>query len=219
MKGNAMSEIDRLALAASLTPQQQREGEAAGMRTHRDSPMRRKMASGRVVWLARYTRPDGTRAYWKPDWNRGSATFEQRRDAQRAIDEAHLYNERHGWGRPETVGAYLEAWTSRHPRRERTSANYEQRISRVLDVEVEGRPLADWRLRDLRRRHAIALVDHLLVEQGRTLGGAVAILRSLSAMVEDAITDELAEINPFKGIKLGRNECSRSFEQIKRAIG
>ena len=25
--------------------------------------------------------------------------------------------------------------------------------------------------------------------------------------------------NPFNGIKLDRNECSRSFEQIKRAIG
>jgi hypothetical protein len=214
-----MSEIDRLAVSGSLMPEQPRDGETRGMATHRDSPMRRKMASGRVVWLARYTRPDGTRAYWKPDWNRGSATFEQRRDAQRAIDEAHLYNDRHGWGRPETVGAYLEAWTSRHPRRERTSATYEQRISRVLDVEVEGRQLADWRLCDLRRRHAIALVDHLLVEQGRTLGGAVAIVRSLSAMVEDAITDDLAEINPFKAIRLDRNECLRSFEEIKRAIG
>jgi hypothetical protein len=214
-----MSEIDRLALPASVMPQQRRDREAAASRTHRDSPMRRMMASGRVVWLARYTRPDGTRAYWKPEWNGGRATFEQRRDAQRAIDEAHLYNDRHGLGRPDTVGAYLETWTSRHPRFERTSAKYEHRISRVLDVKVEGRPLANGRLRDLRRRHALALVDYLLVEQGRTLGGVVTILRSLSAMAEDAITDDLAETNPFNGIKLDRNECSRSFEQIKRAIG
>ena len=123
------------------------------------------MASGRVVWLARYTRQDGTRAYWKPEWNGGRATFEQRRDAQRAIDEAHLYNDRHGWGRPDTVGAYLETWASRHPRPERTGAKYEHRISRVLDVKVEGRPLANWRLRDLRRRHALALVDHLLIRR------------------------------------------------------
>jgi hypothetical protein len=120
--------------------------------------MRRKMASGRVVWLARYTRPDGRRD-WKQEWNEGRATVEQRRDAQRTIDEAHLYNDRHGCGRPDTVAAYLETWTSRHPRPERTSAKYEHRISRVLDVEVGGRPLADWCLRDLRRRHAIALVD------------------------------------------------------------
>jgi hypothetical protein len=71
----------------------------------------------------------------------------------------------YGWGGPDTVAAYLETWTSRHPRPERTSAKYEQRISRVLDVKVDGRPLADCRLRDLRRRHALALVDHLLVEQ------------------------------------------------------
>jgi hypothetical protein len=131
------------------------------MGTHRDIPMGRKMASGRIVWLARYTRPDGTRAYWKPKWNGGRATFEQRRDAQRAIDEARLY---HGRGRPDTVGAYLEIWTSRHPRLERTSAEYEHRISRVLDVNVEGRPLANWCLRDLRRHHA--LVDYPLVEEG-----------------------------------------------------
>src|SRR5207249_4730564 len=83
-EGSAMSEIDRLALPASVMPQQRGDGEAAAWRTHRDSPMRRKMASGRVVWLARYTRQDGTRAYWKPEWNGGRATFEQRRDAQRA---------------------------------------------------------------------------------------------------------------------------------------
>jgi hypothetical protein len=134
--------------------------------------MRRKMASGRVVWLARYTRPDGTRAYWKPEWNGGCATFEQRRDAQRAIDEAHAYQGRPGWGTPDTVGAYLETWASRHPRPGSTSAKYEHRISRVLDVEVEGRPLADWCLRELRGSHAIALADHMLIEQGRTLGGS-----------------------------------------------
>jgi hypothetical protein len=197
-----MSEIDRLALPASATPEQRGNGEAVGMRTHRDSPMRRKMASGRVVWLARYTRPDGTRVYWKPAWNRGRATFEHRCDAQRAIDEAHVYHDRRGWGRPDTVGAYLETWTSRHPRPERTSALYEHRISRVLDVELDGRPPADWRLRELRQRHAIALVEHMLVEQGRTLGKVVTILRSLNAMVEDAFTDDLAELNPSKGSSL-----------------
>jgi hypothetical protein len=181
--------------------------------------MRRKMASGRIRWLARYTHPDGTRAYWRPEWNRGSATFKNKWDAQRAIDEAHLYHARHGWGTPDTVRAYFETWTSRHPRPERTNATYEHRISRVLDVAVEGRPLADWRLRELRRRHAMVLVDHMLVEQGRTVGGVLTMLRSLSAMAEDAITDDLAEINPFKEIKLGGNESPRRFEQIKRVVG
>jgi hypothetical protein len=175
------------------------------MKAHRDSPMRRKVA-GKVLWLARYTRPDGTRAYWKPDWNGGRATFNHKRDAQRAIEEAHAYHARFQWGGPDTVGAYLESWTARHPRSERTNATNEHRIGRVLDVEVEGRPFADWRLRELRRRHALALVDHMLVDQGRTVSGVLNILRSLSAMAEDAITDDLAEINPFKGIKLRAND-------------
>ena len=85
----------------------------------------------------------------------------------------------------------------------------------MLDVEVEGRPLADWCLRELGGSHAIALADHMLIEQGRTLGGVVTILRSLSAMVEDAITDDLVEINRFKGIKLGHNECSRSLNRSR----
>ena len=210
-----MSEIDRLALPASATLEQRGNCEAVGMRTHRDSPMRRKMASGRVVWLARYTRPDGTRAYWKPEWNRGRATFEHRCDAQRAIDEAHVYHDRRGWGRPDTVGAYLETWTSRHPRPERTGATYEHRISRVLDVELDGRPLADWRLRELRQHHATALVEHMLVEQGRTLGGVVTILRSLSAMVEDAITDDLAELNPFKGSSLAGRSAREALNRSR----
>jgi hypothetical protein len=74
-------------------------------------------------------------------------------------------------------------------------------------------------MRELRRHHATALVEHMLLEQGRTLGGVVNILRSLSAMVEDAITDDLAEHNPLKGIKLCGNECSQSFGQVKRVIG
>jgi hypothetical protein len=110
-----MSEIDRLALPASAKPEQRGNGEAVGMRTHRDSPMRRKMASGRVVWLARYTRSDGTRAYWKPEWNGGRATFKHTCDAQRAIDEAHVYHARHGWETPDTVGACFEPGRSVKP--------------------------------------------------------------------------------------------------------
>jgi integrase len=57
-------------------------------------------------------------------------------------------------------------------------------------------------MRELRRRHALALVDHMLREQGRATTGVVGILRSLSAMAEDAITDEVADLNPFKGIRI-----------------
>jgi integrase len=69
-------------------------------------------------------------------------------------------------------------------------------------VEVEGIPLKDWPLRELRRRHALVLVDHMLRTEGRATTGAVGILRALSAMAEDAITDEVCDLNPFKGIRI-----------------
>jgi integrase len=100
------------------------------------------------------------------------------------------------------VGAYFATWTERHPRSERTNATNEHRIGRLVDVEVEGIPLRDWPLRELRRRHALVLVDHMLKTEGRATTGAVGILRSLSAMAEDAITDEVCDLNPFKGIRI-----------------
>jgi integrase len=169
---------------------------------HRESPMRRGLPGGRVMWLARYTRPDGARAYWKPDWNGGRATFALRREAQRAIEEAYAYHERYGLSAPETLGEYFASWTARHPRAERTNATNRHRIERVLEIEVEGKVLRDWPLRELRRRHALAVVDHLLRVQGRARNGAVNILRSLSALAEDAITDEVAEVNFIKGVRV-----------------
>lgn len=96
----------------------------------------------------------------------------------------------------------FETWTDRHPRSERTNATNEHRIGRLVDVEVEGIALKDWPLRELRRRHALVLVDHMLKNEGRATTGAVGILRALSAMAEDAITDEVCDLNPFKGIRV-----------------
>lgn len=61
-------------------------------------------------------------------------------------------------------------------------------------------------MRELRRRHALALVDYMLRVQGRATTGVVGILRSLSAMAEDAITDEVADLNPFKGTRVRSND-------------
>jgi integrase len=61
-------------------------------------------------------------------------------------------------------------------------------------------------MRELRRRHSFALVDHMLRVQGRATTGVVGILRSLSAMAEDAITDEVADLNPFKGVRVRAND-------------
>jgi integrase len=167
----------------------------------RESPIRRTYASGKVVWVARYTGPDGKQHIAKPKWNRGKGTFDRKADAQQAIDEAYGLS-----GRPDTLGEYFTNWTAKHPRSERTNATNEHRISRVVDVEIEGVPLEGWPLRELRRRHALVLVDHMLRVHGRATTGAVGILRALSAMAEDAITDEVADLNPFKGIRIRAND-------------
>jgi hypothetical protein len=163
----------------------------------RESPIKRRNPSGSIVWVARYTGRDGKYHIAKPTWNRGKGTFTRKADARRAIDEAHGLSDR-----PDTLGAYFETWTDRHPRSERTNATNEHRIGRLVDVEVEGIALKDWPLRELRRRHVLVLVDHMLKAEGRATTGAVGILRALSAMAEDAITDEVCDLNPFKGIRI-----------------
>jgi hypothetical protein len=167
----------------------------------RDSPVKRRNPSGQVVWVARYTGRDGKRHIAKPTWNRGKGTFTRKTDAQKAIDEAYGLSDR-----PDTLGDYAATWTERHPRSERTNATNDHRISRVADVEIERIPLKDWPLRELRRRHTLALVDHMLRVEGRATTGAVGILRALSAMAEDAITDEVCDLNPFKGIRIRAND-------------
>jgi integrase len=163
----------------------------------RESPVKRRNPSGRVVWVARYRGRDGRHHIARPTWNRGKGTFDRKADAQRAIDEAYGLSDK-----PDTLGDYFATWTERHPRSERTNATNEHRIGRLVDVEVEGIALRDWPLRELRRRHALILVDHMLKTEGRATTGAVGILRSLSAMAEDVITDEVCDLNPFKGVRI-----------------
>lgn len=167
----------------------------------RESPIKRRNPSGAIVWMARYTGRDGKRRMAKPRWNGGKGTFKRKADAQCAIDEAYGISEK-----PDTLGDYFETWLERHPRAERTNTTYDHRVSRVTDVEVEGIALKDWPFHELRRRHSLALVDHMLRNEGRATTGAVGILRALSAMAEDAITDELTELNAFKGVRIRAND-------------
>jgi integrase len=167
----------------------------------RESPIRRRNPSGKVVWVARFTGRDGKHHIAKPAWNRGKGTFARKGEAQQAIDEAYGLSDR-----PDTLGEYFATWIERHPRSERTNATYEHRVSRVINVVVEGIPLKDWPLHELRRRHTLVLVDHMLRVEGRATTGAVGILRSLSAMAEDATTDEVCDLNPFKGVRIRAND-------------
>jgi hypothetical protein len=45
----------------------------------------------------------------------------------------------------------------------------------------------------------------MLRVQGRATTGVIGILRSLSAMAEDAI-NEVADLNPFKGLRVRAND-------------
>lgn len=95
----------------------------------------------------------------------------------------------------------------------------------MLDIKIEGRSVGEWRFDELRRRHVLELVDRLLRDQKRAVQGVRGILASLSALCEDAITDEVAGGNPFKGVRLRQNDpraekASRpvriwSFEQMR----
>jgi integrase len=175
-------------------------------RPPRQSPYKRTYPDGRVVWIARCRDLAGRKRYVKPRWNGGRSTFTRKSDAQRAIDEelAQLYGRRPG--EPEKIEDYFQDWLGRHPRSNRTNKTHADRITSVLGVEIEGRALGDWDFDELRRRQVLELVDHMLRFEGRAIGGTRGILASLSAMTEDAIGDDAADSNAFKGIRLRRND-------------
>lgn len=153
----------------------------------------------RTVWVARYKDDRGHVRIAKPAWNDGKGTFALKRDAQKAIDEAVTQRVPE---RASTVAGYLHRWLATRPRSERTDQTNEGRIRNVLALELEGVALGEWDMHDLKRRHRDLLVGLMLTEQGRSAGGARNVLRSLSAMFEDAITDELAAVNPWTGAKV-----------------
>jgi hypothetical protein len=65
----------------------------------------------------------------------------------------------------------LQACGRPAPRTKRTNKTNSDRISCVLGVEIEGRPLREWELDEIRRRQVLALVDHMLREEGRAAQG------------------------------------------------
>jgi integrase len=165
------------------------------MKKRRETPLKRTNPSGSAVWVARFTARDGRR--------RSAGTYLRKHEAQAAIDAAYGSQPK---GKPASLGAYASVWTARHPRSSRTNGTNTARLRAVLDVELEGRPLHEWPLNELRRRHAVELVDHMLRVQERAHTGAQNILRCLSAMAEDAITDEIADVNWVRGVKVRAND-------------
>lgn len=178
------------------------------MRRH-EKPLRRVNPSGAVVWVARWTDRDGKR--------RSAGTFEKRGPckapgegccAQHAIDAAYdaHYSSPAGPQVATSVGGYFETWTVRHPRSPRTDRTYQTRVRQVLDVDLSGRPFREWQVSEVRPREVVDLVDVLLRAQGRSAGGASNVLRTLSAMWQDAIRDDAAHYNPFRDVNVRAND-------------
>jgi integrase len=172
--------------------------------THRrESPVRRENPSGAVRWKARYTNPQGRRVS-AGTYARKGPCRDPRDDgtccAQHAID--HAYGQPLTLADAELFGTFAATWTARYPRAGSTNDTNGYRIASVLDVQLAGRKLRDWPYRDLKRRHAVDLLAYILTEHGRAAEGARGVMRVLSAMTEDAITEEVCDTNPFMGVKI-----------------
>lgn len=177
----------------------------AHMTRRRETPRPRTNPSGKKVWQARWTDKAGRRRMGYPPDIKG--THPTKREAQAAIDACY---ERDALGpaRPDTVGGYAATWMTVHPRAPITVKTNTYRLGAVLDIVLEGAPLRDWPFEMLRRRHANAIADHLL-RDGRAYSGVNSVLGTLSAMCEDAIEDEVAVTNPFRGMKKIRKNDPR----------
>jgi integrase len=163
----------------------------------REQPIKRRNPSGDVRWVARWTTKDGKR--------KSAGTFKLKREAQDAIDAAYEA-EAQGPLVTDTLGRYFETWLENHPRSARSNRTYDQRIKAVLGIEIEGRELRDWEFDDLRRKHVAPVINHMLKVHKRTYTGANSILASLSTMTRDAIYDEVALRNPWKGAAIRPND-------------
>jgi integrase len=155
---------------------------------------RRVNPSGKVTWRSRYDDDEGR--------ERTAGTFKRKHEADEASKAACEAAAKIPRGGSVTAGEYAARWPRLHPRSSRTNTTNESRLRSVLDLELEGLALRHWALVELRRRHAVELVDQLLRVQGRAYTGAQNVLRTLSAMCEDAISDELADLNFVSGVRV-----------------
>ena len=156
------------------------------------------------MWLARYTAPDGSVLQ--------AGRFERKRDAQAAIAEALRRS-------PRSVSApllvdFFNEWPQRFPRHPRTQQTNQERISRYIlpYLPRKGRfPITELRRASLRHVQAQLLKSGLAKE---TIDGAFS---SLSAMLRDAVDDELLDGNPAHGIRVRPNDPRLSPTRTPRA--
>ena len=164
----------------------------------------------KVTYQARYKSPlTGAWTMAKPAWNNGSATFAVRKDATRAIKEAtdnDLRTAAGGGARSITVAEYFKVWQVDHPRTRRTQMGYNSKLRVAFRAEIDGKPLGDWEMRQLRRHHGREFIAHSFTERQRNYNGTQAVRRALSAFFADAIDDDYAEINPFDRLKVSSTD-------------
>jgi len=175
-------------------------------RQRKQQPIARTNPSGKKVWVAAPRDEAGKKNYL--------GTRKLKWQAQALIDQwekerASVPTDR------STVRAFAKDWTDRYPRSPRTDYTNDSRVKQQLDVEIDGVKFGDWHLDQLKRKHVIALIDHMLTVQERAPGGVSDILRTLSAMSEDAINnDDLMGTNPFKGVKVHKAD-KRAVKQSR----
>jgi integrase len=142
------------------------------------------------LWLARYTTDDGT--------VRQVGRHRKKSVAQQMIIDAIAADE----GRPQTemtVVAFLEQWPLRFPRHPRTEATNRHRIRRYILPYLPKKgeiPLVELRRAQLRD------VQEALLREGLAKRTVDHAFSSLSAMLKDAIDDELLDANPAHGFRV-----------------
>ncbi len=194
-----------------------------------EAPLRRVNPSGEVRWVARYTGQDGKR--------RSAGTYDKKGPCRRpgdrccaahAIDSAYQ-DEKAGAAKHQqrgTISVYARQWLRDHPRSDRTDAEYEKRLRKLLPLDLGAGPLGDMLFADVERPHAVKLVDTLL-RGGYAVNGVKSRIGTLSSMWQDALDDGWTKAaNPFMGVKVRANDPRAtkpkrevvilSFEQMHR---
>jgi len=152
------------------------------------------------LWLARYETPDGR--------VRQAGRFQRKGEAQRAILAATRasWASAGGAGRGNgsvTLRDFFERWPEDFPRHPRTTSTNLERLARYVlpYLPREGdMALTELRRSDLRRVQAALLARGLAKE---TIDGAFG---SLSAMLTDAVDEDLLETNPARGFRVRLND-------------
>lgn len=194
------------------------------MTAHRERPSKRINPSGRTVWVARYTGRDGKRKSNGSFPLKGPCRTE-RADGMCCAQHAIWKGYEKESDRPERLGKtvkdYAVEWFRLRPRSPRTNDTNAHRLQVVLGpflpeqirretrdrargkpprkpIELEGKPLGDWLIEDLRPAQGKALLAILLIDQGRSARGAKNILLTLSALFTDAIDEGYTFFNPWQ---------------------